>query len=60
MVGLALSGDPESYAGGSVATGRAPMPGRPKVMTQTKTDTQILQVGGWGLGVGRVATNPTP
>jgi hypothetical protein len=39
--------DPESYAGGSIATGRAPMPDRKKVMTQTKRYTLVLQVVGW-------------
>jgi hypothetical protein len=39
VVGLAWSHDPESYAGGSVAAGRSPMPDRSKVMIQTKMDT---------------------
>ena len=33
VVGLVWSHDPESYVGGSVCTGRAPMPDRSKVMT---------------------------
>jgi hypothetical protein len=44
MVGLAWSYDPESYAGGSVATGRV---SHIKVMIQMKMDTLVLQVGGW-------------
>ena len=50
VVGLVQSHNAESYAGGSVASGRAPMPDRSKVMTQTKRDTLVLQVGGlaWG------------
>jgi hypothetical protein len=32
------------------------MPDRSKVMTQTKRDTLVLQVGGWGMGL----TNPSP
>jgi hypothetical protein len=43
VVGLAWSNDPESYDGGSYC----PMPDRSKVMTQTKRDTLVLQVGGW-------------
>jgi hypothetical protein len=39
-VGFALSYDPESYAGGSVATGRVSNAG------QTKRDTLVPQVGG--------------
>jgi hypothetical protein len=34
----------------AVATSRPPIPGGSKVMTQTKTDAHILQVGGWALG----------
>jgi hypothetical protein len=45
VVGLAWSDDPESYAGGSVAIVGPPMPDGSKVMTQSKTDAQILQVG---------------
>jgi hypothetical protein len=33
-----------------------PMPDRSKMMTQTKRDTLVLQVGGWGMGL----TNPYP
>ena len=51
VVGFAWSNGPESYAGGSVATGRAsPMPDRSKVVIQTKWDTLVLQVGGWVCG----------
>ena len=50
MVGLVWSDDPESYAGGSVPTGRASIPDRSKVMTQTKGDTLVLQVWGWVWG----------
>jgi hypothetical protein len=43
-VGRAWSYDPESYAGGSVATSRVSHAGK------TKRDTLVLQVGGlaWG------------
>jgi hypothetical protein len=44
VVGLEWSYDPESYAGGSVAAGRSPMPDRLKVMIQTKRDTLAFQV----------------
>ena len=37
---------PESYAGGSVATGRATLPDRSKESTQTKRDILVLQIGG--------------
>jgi hypothetical protein len=47
VVGLAWSYDPESYAGGSVATGRSPMPEKLKMMFQRKRDTLVLHVGGW-------------
>jgi hypothetical protein len=47
VVELAWSNDPESYAGGSIATCRASHARQVKVMTQTKWDTLILQVGGW-------------
>jgi hypothetical protein len=46
VAGLVLSYDPKSYAGSSVCTGRASMPDRSRVMTQTKRDTLALQVGG--------------
>ena len=39
------SNDPESCAGGSLATGKASHAGRVKVMTQTTRDTVDLQVG---------------
>jgi hypothetical protein len=43
VVGLVCSHDPKSYAG-------YPMPDRSRVMTQTKRDILVLQVGGlaWG------------
>jgi len=53
VVGLWRSNDPESYSGGSVATGRTPMPDMSKVMTQTKRNFLVFQVGGW-------ADKPTP
>ena len=34
---------------------RPPTPDRSKVMTQTKRDTLVLQVGGFGMGL---TTNP--
>ena len=49
VVGVAWAGDPESYAGGSVAPDRA-MSERSNVMTQTKRDTLVLQFGGWAWG----------
>jgi hypothetical protein len=49
------SNDPESYAGGSVATGRASHTGRVKVMTWITRDTLDLQVGAV-----RGTDNPTP
>jgi hypothetical protein len=39
VVELAWSYDPESYVGGSIAAGRAPMPDRSNVMIQTIWDT---------------------
>jgi hypothetical protein len=50
MVGFEWSYDPESYAGGSAAAGRSPMPERSKVMIQTKRDILALQVRGWAWG----------
>jgi hypothetical protein len=47
VVGLAWSNDPESYAGISMATGRASHVRQVKVMTQTKWDTLVIQIGGW-------------
>jgi hypothetical protein len=47
VVGFETSSDPESYAGGSVATGRATMPDRSRGRSQIKRDTLGLQVGGW-------------
>ena len=43
---LACCNDPESYAGGSVATGKATLAGQVKG-EHTKRDTLVLQVGGW-------------
>jgi hypothetical protein len=53
LVGLGLSNDPESYSGGSVASGKALMPDMSKVVTQIKRNTLVFQVGVW-------ADNPTP
>jgi hypothetical protein len=53
VAGLTWSEDAESYAGGSIATGRGSHAGLSKVMTQTKRDT----LPGWGLGVG-LTTSP--
>jgi hypothetical protein len=56
VVGFAWSNDPESYADGSVATGRVPHAG------QVKGDDPDEQgypgPPGWGLG--HVADNPIP
>jgi hypothetical protein len=46
-VGLAWSNDPESYAGGSVATGRASHARQVKAKTLTRRDTLVLQVESW-------------
>jgi len=43
VVGLEWSNDPESYAGGSIVTGRASHARQVKVMTQTKRDTLTEQ-----------------
>jgi len=45
--GLVWSNYPESYAGSSMATGRASHATQVKVMTQTERDTLVPQVGGW-------------
>jgi hypothetical protein len=45
VVGVENSCDPESYAGGSVAAGRASMAERSRGRSQTKRDTLVLQVG---------------
>jgi hypothetical protein len=47
VVGLAWSNDPESYAGSSIATGRAR---QVKVMTHNKWDYLVLQVRFWACG----------
>jgi len=52
-VGLGPSNEPENYSGGSVASGRAPIPDMSKVMTKAKRNTLFFQVGGG-------ADNPTP
>ena len=45
---LAWCNYPESYAGGSVATGRATLAGQVKgEHPDTERDTLVLQVGGW-------------
>jgi len=49
-VGLVWSSNPERYTGGSIATGRVSLDGRSNVMTQTKRDALILQVGDWVWG----------
>jgi hypothetical protein len=41
---LRWSNNPDSYADVSI---RPPMPDRPKVITQTKKDTSVLQIGAW-------------
>jgi len=46
VVGLAWSNDPESYPGSSDATSVASRARQVKVMTQTKRDMLVLQVGG--------------
>ena len=46
---LAWSNDPQSYAGGSVATGRASHAGQVKG-DDPKKDTLALQVGDWAWG----------
>jgi len=43
VAGLEWSNDPESYAGGSVTTGRTSLAGKVKVMTQNKRDTAVLR-----------------
>jgi hypothetical protein len=56
VAGLAWSHDPESYAGGSVAAGRASHAGQvSKVMIQTKSDTLPSK-----LEVERGVEGPTP
>jgi hypothetical protein len=47
MVWPAWSSDHESYAGGSVATGRASLAGEVKGDDPEKRDTLVPQVGGW-------------
>jgi len=46
----------KSYAGSSVATGRASLVRQVKVMTQIKWDTLVLQVGGLAV---RLTTPPS-
>ena len=50
VVGLAWSRDPESNAGGSVATGRGSHAGQVKGDDPDKKDTLVLQAGGWAWG----------
>jgi hypothetical protein len=47
VVELTSSYDPESYAGGSVAAGRASHAGHLKAMIQTKRDTLVRQAESW-------------
>jgi hypothetical protein len=47
VVGVALSNDPESHAGGSVATGRVFHAAQVKGDDSNKRDNLALQVGGW-------------
>jgi hypothetical protein len=44
VMGLVWSNDCESYDSSSISTGRTF-----QVMIQSKTETLILQVGGWGM-----------
>jgi len=44
---LAWCNDPESYAGGSVATGRATLAGQVKGEHPDKRDTLVFQAVGW-------------
>jgi hypothetical protein len=53
--GVEWSRNSESYAGGSIATGRAPMPDRSKVMIRTK---KIPWSSGLGGSCVRLATQP--
>jgi hypothetical protein len=46
-VGLVSSNDPESSAGGSVATGRFSLAGQVEGYDTEKSDTLVLQVGSW-------------
>jgi hypothetical protein len=45
--GLVWSNDPESYAGGWVATGRVFLAGQVKGVDPDKKGYLFLQVGGW-------------
>jgi hypothetical protein len=54
MVGLAWSYDPESYAGGSVATGRISRAGQVKCVDPNKKGYPGRL--GWGLGVALATT----
>ena len=51
VVGLASSNDPESYAGVSVASGRACHAAQVKVDEVNKRDNLALQVGSWAWGL---------
>jgi hypothetical protein len=46
VVGLACTDDPESYAGGSLATGRASLARQVKGKVPDEMDASVLQV--WG------------
>jgi hypothetical protein len=46
VVGLAWSNDPESYTGGSIATGRVSQAGQLKGDDPDKERYLVLQVGG--------------
>lgn len=47
MVELACTNDPDSYAGGSLATGRVTQADKLKERSQTKRNNLVLQVGGY-------------
>jgi hypothetical protein len=48
--GLVCTNELESYAGGSVAVGRPPIPDWFRDRCKTKRDILVLQVGGWAWG----------
>jgi hypothetical protein len=56
VVGLAWSNDPESYTGGSIATGRVSQAGQVKGDDPDKE--RYLGPAGWGLSVGLTALPP--
>jgi len=55
VVGLVLSNNPEFVVAVALLLAGPPMMDRSKVMTQTKRDILVLQVGGWSL---RLTTPP--